>query len=1638
MAAAAKISDKKAFQTLVPFNALSPMHFNEVAQKTVVETISAGRQIFKEGDRDNQSVYLLEGEISLLSGNDIVGNVTAGSDASRHPIAQQQPRQVSARAKSNVVVARVDSSLLDIMLTWDQSSGYEVSEISDDDDDDWMTRILQSQAFLKLPVSNIQSLLMRVESVPVESGEVILQQGGEGDYFYIIKNGRCMVTRRPSANAKEVKLAELADGDAFGEDALVSDAKRNATVTMLSDGVLMRLAKKDFIELLKEPLLNKLDYPGAAALVAAGAEWVDVRLPGEYENVHIQGSRNIPLSALRLDANGLNEGARYIICCETGRRSASAAFVLSQRGFDVYVLEEGFNGVPAEAMAGTAAGVVPALSVVANEPSAEPVTLVSQTAPAPVTSAALLALQENLDSLQSEKQVLESEQAQLTTRVTGLQEELERVRDASREEVLELEQCLADTRLESTNARTELQQLKDRLGSQLQADTDLRLQAEVLEGELAERREHETTLEAELNRLRQRVGELDAACAADAEWRTAAQAEQAQFQTQLETLQAQADQAAAHLERIQFLELALAAAEQTGSQTETQQTQRISELELALQTATTALQEQQQQAEEQQNLGQAEYAQAQETARVVTQQLDAARAQLLALEAARAVAMAQLQAQALQQADEQGRSQAHIEGLTQAITQATSAADEARAQHDQAQARIQELTTALAAAQDEQAQNIDAAHAESARLREELSAAVAVQAALATERDELQAAQLAVLETQQTLTAALEQAQARAHELEADSGTQVTQLEAQLARVQEQLQGFEHERENLLREQAQLQQAQVELISKFEQAQARVQSLGAESGEQVQRLEAALAEAQRELHLIRDEQAAFLSAQNAQTEELAAAQSRLNETQAALADAQSALNSLQSEHAQAQQVAADLKASLHSAEQTGTQAETDLRATIESLRAELDSAAAAQSALQTQSEQQLREVEQALLDARAEMEQQVHDAQQAVVAAQDQYQAVQAELAANAAELARLKQQADAASSDDEQVVAQLREQLQHSETQLRESEAARNESAARLVEKTQSLDATKHELEQLQQSQQQAIAQAQTSIRAQLEDQLKSVRSELDGARTALARGMQERGNLEQGLQAEFVTVKKELSASLQHAEATLKARMEKLELVEANYQALNEQHALLRTETDQQQQAWQAELEQLRAAAQADIEATHTQMQRLKEDLVAARKLNAGASQNDELQRLQILLDQAREEADLARAEADRSREQAELAATAAAAAAAVEMAGLNAQQDELHVRALEAKQERELLEQELATLRERLQTRAQQPQEDREPVPSAPLPAAATESAVVPQSNKLWLGMALGLVLGAVTAAAMVWFGKAVEPAVSTLPTVPVVTAPAAKPAAVPKPSKPQIAAPVVAASKISLGREFRDGLSVGGKGPAMIEIAGARFDMGSAASSVDFNERPQHGVELASYAIGKFEVTFAEYDEFARATGRGLPSDEGHGRGSRPVVNVSWDDATAYARWLSTQTGKSYRLPSEAEWEYAAGNVNSGLYWWGSTAEQGRANCYDCGSQWDAKTTAPVGSFVANQLGVFDTAGNVSEWTEDCYHNTYESAPATGKAWVDAGCTNRVVRGGGYNSPVNMLRLTKRNKLNSSMSTDDLGFRVARDR
>jgi formylglycine-generating enzyme required for sulfatase activity len=239
-----------------------------------------------------------------------------------------------------------------------------------------------------------------------------------------------------------------------------------------------------------------------------------------------------------------------------------------------------------------------------------------------------------------------------------------------------------------------------------------------------------------------------------------------------------------------------------------------------------------------------------------------------------------------------------------------------------------------------------------------------------------------------------------------------------------------------------------------------------------------------------------------------------------------------------------------------------------------------------------------------------------------------------------------------------------------------------------------------------------------------------------------------------------------------------------------------------------------------------------------------------------------------------------------------------------------------------------------------------------------------------------------------------------------------------------------------RSFRDALAGGGRGPLMLELPAGTYMMGSAGNSLVFEERPQHRVKLASFSISKYEVSFAEYDRFARATGRRLPHDEKWGRDGRPVINVTWKDARAYVRWLSKQTGHQYRLPTEAEWEYAARGGTTRDYWWDQAASTIKANCFNCGSEWDGNSTAPVGNFAANSLGLHDTAGNVQEWTEDCYHPSYQGAPADGSARERTGCTQRVVRGGSYSSPLESLRSNKRGHNAQDTRIDNLGFRVVR--
>ncbi len=239
----------------------------------------------------------------------------------------------------------------------------------------------------------------------------------------------------------------------------------------------------------------------------------------------------------------------------------------------------------------------------------------------------------------------------------------------------------------------------------------------------------------------------------------------------------------------------------------------------------------------------------------------------------------------------------------------------------------------------------------------------------------------------------------------------------------------------------------------------------------------------------------------------------------------------------------------------------------------------------------------------------------------------------------------------------------------------------------------------------------------------------------------------------------------------------------------------------------------------------------------------------------------------------------------------------------------------------------------------------------------------------------------------------------------------------------------------GKSFRDRLKNGGSGPEMVVIPPGRFLMGSAPGEGRDDERPQHEVTIPqAFALGRYPVTFADYDVFARERSRALPDDESWGRDNRPVINVSWEDAAAYSQWLSDQTGRNYRLPSEAQWEYAARAGTTSRYWWGDEPGKNRGNFFDSGSQWSGKQTSPVGAFAANPFGLFDVHGNVWEWCLDNWHANYNEAPNDGSAWITNEKEPRSLRGGSWGLDTGSARAGYRTHLRPSGRSNRIGFRV----
>ncbi len=1139
MALAPKKNILQTLKRLVPLNTLPDKALQTFMDQARFHKLNSGDYLFRQGDTTPNNIYLLSGEVALLAAGREVERINSASDKARFPLAHQIPRKVSARALGRVECVEVDKRFLSDLLGQSRNEDYRVDELGGMGADDWMSQLLQSRIFQQIPAANIQSVMMRMEQVQVKAGDEVIRQGGAGDYFFLIHKGSASVTRRLENGSEPVELAQLGPGDAFGEEALLSDSPRNSTVTMLSDGVLLRLGKEDFIQFVKRPLAMLVSYEDAAARVENGtALWLDVRAPQVHEAEHIRGSINVPLSNIRYEASSLAPDRQYIVYCDFGEQSATAAFLLIEHGHDVAVLEGGIGSSPPDARTKETHPHERTAFVTPIQPAAEPAAAAPAQAPAKA-GAELDKAKVQIRTLLAQLKKLEEQNRQAEAKWGAERKALKEAFDKSKA-------LLEASKQQTTNGQSSLQELQQR--------------SETLQASLAE-----------------------------------VQAKSAAYEQELAAMRAERDQAKEKLSEL-------------GAQVERQQAEQTS-------------------------------------------------------------------ADSEREALEQVKAEAQ---------EYKSQLESARTKHEAAEQELAQLTIELE------------------KQREAATIANREREALSQRVDELFKEQEAGSEQQQELDAVREEL-AR---VKRESEEELQRLRAQLAEAPDSADVADVAEMKTLRD----------ALGKAEQ---KIKDLGIEKNWQLEELE-------------------FL---RKTVRDIEKGESKGGDTAA-------------------------------------------LAAELDSLRVELDVVKAHAAAEKEELQQELQ----------------------------------------------RLKKKA---SGDEVEDIAQAQE-----------------------LERLQSLiEKREHQIEQA------------------------------DGERQRLEDALEDR------------------DADIDHL---------KRELEEA--------------------------------------QAAYTQLQQEIGRLEREARLDTSAD--------------------------ERPRERPGLPADSG--------------QSKFNI---------------------------------------AGIALGAVLLFIVLEGMALLLGGGelFSLLLGgdAGRAQMTVLPEEPAEREEMVQTQVPAVQAPEEKESA---------KAPAGEAKKPSATGTLLKDVKIG---PAMLRIDGGVFTMGNSRSQLSADERPVRQVTLKAFAISRGEVTFKEYDQFARASGRKLPDDKGWGRGDRPVINVSWNDAQAYVEWLSKRSGKRYRLPTEAEWEFAARGGSDSTYWWGYQAGKGNANCFDCGSEWDRKSTAPSGSFKPNGYGLYDTAGNVREWVEDCYHGNYSGAPRDGSAWVEPGCVERVARDGAYDKPSPSMSSTARSHFKPDVRLPDIGFRVARD-
>lgn len=545
MASPATTTEAQELRRLIPLNTLSEQRFEQLCAEIKAEEGPKGTVLFRQGDPTGEFVYVLSGTISLQAGGTEMDSVSGGSETGRFALAHQNPRKVTAVAKDRIRYVRVNPDLINQRDEGPaQPPAYTVSHSPEEADGDWISALLRSPVFRRLPPSNLQALLRSVEEIEVQAGEVVCRQDEPGDYFYIIKQGQCALTRKPSPLAKDIKLATLKDFDAFGEDALISDQPRTVTVTMSTDGVLLRLDKASFLRLVGNPVISRVEPQEAIDMVKHGAAWLDIRVQDVHQLGHPRGALNIPFFSLRMMLATLDRHRPYVLVCEDGKLSEAGAYLLLRHGFDAYALKGGLAALPeSELSTGpepASATAEPAVSAEVPEldgvelieledwapPAAEAGPSAAPPENAPPPSEELRHARERINQAEGELKRLRGERERLVQEKDVALAELERSRQATkrleaslqplRQELAELKtkHALALSAKEAAEQEVEgLQKHVGELQSMLEefvaegAEYTPADEVEALRSELEMVREHAS---AELAALQARAGEMDA------------------------------------------------------------------------------------------------------------------------------------------------------------------------------------------------------------------------------------------------------------------------------------------------------------------------------------------------------------------------------------------------------------------------------------------------------------------------------------------------------------------------------------------------------------------------------------------------------------------------------------------------------------------------------------------------------------------------------------------------------------------------------------------------------------------------------------------------------------------------------------------------------------------------------------------------------------------------------------------------------------------------------------------------------------------------------------------------------------------------------------------------------------------------